>query len=51
MLNGQKKLRPRNPFVMILREAKKSVGHGKTKKAERRAAQSNLNRMLEEELS
>lgn len=46
MLNGQKKTRARNPFVVLLREVKKSVAHGKTKKAERKLANQNVYKEL-----
>lgn len=47
MLNGQKKQRVRNPYVALLREAKKSVAHGKVGKALRKAANQNLMRDMQ----
>ena len=43
MLNGQKKVKPRNyVFDAMVRAGKKSVAHGKTKKAERKLANQSL---------
>ncbi len=52
MLNGQKKLKPRNPVInAMVRLGKKSVAHGKTKKADRRAFNANLMREVYDALA
>lgn len=48
MLNGQKKERVRNyVHIAMVRLNKKSVAHGKTKKADRRQAHVQLHRDME----
>lgn len=52
MLNGQHKSKPRNFVVLAaIRAGKKSVAHGKTKKADRRAANQNLQREVYDALA
>lgn len=47
MLNGQHKSKPRNFVVLAaIRAGKKSVAHGKTKKADRRADKVHLQREM-----
>lgn len=52
MLNGNKTRKPRN-FVILaaIRAGKKSVAHGKTKKADRRASHQNLMREVYDALA